>query len=88
MSSAPKGGDEFSILVSIEGNDMTVEIIDYDEEDILDVILQAMYAHGIVEIDPTSESPSAYRLTDAGRALGIEAVKALMNLPTDRDRAN
>jgi hypothetical protein len=67
---------------------MTVKIIDYDEEDILDVILQAMYEHGIVEIDPTSEFPTAYRLTDVGRALGVEAVTALVSLPRDPDRAN
>ena len=70
---------------------MTAEIIDYeddDEEDILDGILQAMHAHGILEIDHSAEYPGVYKLTDAARALGIEAVTALVSLPTDRDRAN
>ena len=67
---------------------MTSEFIDDDDEDVLDAILDALAAHGIVEVDPNAQYLGAYKLTALGEALDAESVKALVNLPTGRDRAN
>jgi len=50
---------------------MNRESID-DEGELLDVIIDLLAAHGIVEVDPAGQCPGAYKLTALGETLDVE----------------